>query len=247
MMTMREREIYPNPPIVLMAVEVRHSPCEPLDRKQVSRLSALMRDWLPLPGEVNVMSVEVQGGAGVPPTHQQTIETFPRWTTRDRRTALTVRPTSLLLETTKYGSYERIRALLGAAARARVAIAPPAGIERIGLRYIDEIRVPLNNGEIRPAWGDWVHPALLGPVHIGENLGLTPAASEGAAVYSGENNRALVLRQNYGAPFHHRDLYSSSILTAFGNPAMKFRSLLPMSFSNIRTNYTNPYVVYSRA
>lgn len=192
-----EREIYPNAPIVLMAVEVRHPLCEPLERRQVSQLSSLVRDLLPLPGEVNLISVEFQGGPGTQPSHLQTTTAFPRWTSRDKRTALTVRDNGLVIETTQYGSYERVRALLEVALHARLTIAPPAGVERIGLRYIDEIRVPLDNGDGRPAWAEWVDSALLGPTHIANGLGMATAASEGAIVYSSDNNRAVVLR--YGA------------------------------------------------
>jgi len=192
-----EREIYPNAPIVLMAVEVRHLPCDPLERRQVNQLSALLRDSWPLPSEINEVSVEFQAGPGLSPTHHQTVTTHPRWTTRDRRTALTLRQNGLVIETTRYGSYERVRALLEQALEARISIAPPAGVDRIGLRYIDEIRVPVENGNLMPNWTDWLDPALLGPAHIGLELSLVPAANEGVMVFSSPNNRALVLR--YGA------------------------------------------------
>lgn len=180
-----------------MVIEVRHPPCEPLERKQVTQLSALVRDAFPLPGEINEVSVEFQAGPGTVPTHQQTVATSPRWTTRNRRTALTVRQSGLTIETTQYGSYERVRALLELALQARIAIDPPAGVERIGLRYIDEIRVPVENENGRPSWGEWVDPALLGPAHIGSGLNLVPTAGEGVIVFSNMDNRALVLR--YGA------------------------------------------------
>lgn len=193
---MREREIYPNAPIVLMAVEVRHPPCEPLERRQVTRLSAQIRDLLPLPGEIHEVSVVVQTSPDSQPIQQVTTSS-PRWTSRDKRTALTVRHDSLVIETTDYGSYERVRGLLDVALQARFAVAAPAGVDRIGLRYIDEIRVPVENSGGVPAWQYWVDPALLGPTHIGSDLDLVPAVSEGLVVFSSEGNRALVLR--YGA------------------------------------------------
>lgn len=194
---MSEREVYPNAPIVLMVVEVRHAACEPLERAQVTQLSTLVRDEFPLPGEINELSVELQAIPGAPPTQYQKVATFPRWTTRNRRTALTVRQNSLTIETTQYGSYERVRALLKLALQARIAVDPPPGVERIGLRYIDEIRVPAESEDGRPSWGDWVDPTLLGPVDIGPKLSLVPTAGEGVIVFSNTDNRALVLR--YGA------------------------------------------------
>lgn len=194
---MSEREVYPNAPIVLMAIEVRHSMCEPLERRQTIQLSTHVRDVLPLPDNVSIFTLGIQAGPDGQPTQQQSVSTVPRWTSRNKRTALTIRQDGLVIETTQYSSYERIRELLQIALNARMAVTAPAGVERIGLRYIDEIRTPSEKGDSTPSWQEWVDPALLGPVHIGGRLGLTPAGSEGLTVFSGDENRALVLR--YGA------------------------------------------------
>lgn len=190
----REREIYPNAPIILMAVEVRHSLCQPLERKQVAQVSAEVMQLLPLPSELNEVSITVQAAPGEQPV-QQVVATFPRWTSRDKRTALTMRQDSLVIETTNYGSYDRMRELLEVALRLRQVVEVPGGVERIGLRYIDEIRVPLVDDI--PDWKEWVDSALLGPLNIGGDLGLVPAVNEGAIVFSHGTSSALVLR--YGA------------------------------------------------
>jgi len=193
----REREIYPNAPLVLMAIEVRHPQCDPLERRQIGQLSRTLIGLLPLPGELNEVSLLVQGGPNTQPVQQQVVSSVPRWTSRDKRTALTVRQDSLVIETTDYGSYERVRELLEVALRARVAVAAPAGIDRVGLRYIDEIRAPIENGAGTPDWREWVDSSLLGPTHIGDDLELVSVVNEGLAVFSNDRNRALVLR--YGA------------------------------------------------
>ena len=197
MSCVREREIYPSAPIVLMAIEVRHPLCEPLDRKQVTDMSARVKHLLPLPSEMNEVSVTVQAGSDGPPVQQQVVRSFPRWTSRDKRTALSVRPDSLVIETTNYGSYDRMRELLDIVLLARLAVAAPAGVERIGLRYIDEIRVPAENGGSVPTWEQWVDDSLLGPAHVGAELSLVPVVNEGVFVFSGGSDHALVLR--YGA------------------------------------------------
>jgi hypothetical protein len=38
-------------------------------------------------------------------------------------------------------------------------VSGPSGYERVGLRYVDEVRVPV---EGKTDWADWVHPSLLG-------------------------------------------------------------------------------------
>ncbi|MDO5051764.1 MAG: TIGR04255 family protein [Pseudoclavibacter sp.] len=191
---MSAREIYPSAPIVLVAIEVRHSLIEPLDRKQTKDVSALIGGLLPLPSEMTVASITVSTGPDGQPVQHQATTRIPRWTSRDKRTALSIHPDSLVIETTDYGSYDRMRALLGAALTARYEAAPPAGVERIGLRYIDEIRVPAESGSGMPAWEQWVDPSLLGPRHIGAGSGLEPVVNEGVFVFSGGEDRALVLR-----------------------------------------------------
>lgn len=191
---MREREIYPNAPIVLMAIEVRHPPCEPLDRRQVAEMSGQIKDLLPLPGEMSEVSVTMQIGSDGQPVHRQVGYSFPRWSSRDKRTALSVRSDSLVVETTDYGNYNRMRTLLETAVGARLVVGAPAGVERIGLRYIDEIRVPAENEGYQPAWDQWIDLSLLGPRHIGSELGLSPAEHEGVSVFSRGSDYALVLR-----------------------------------------------------
>lgn len=180
-----------------MAIEVRHPLCEPLDRKQVTEVSLQIKHLLPLPSEMSDTSFTVQAGPDGRPTQQQVVSSFPRWTSRDKRTALSIRPDSLLIETTDYGSYDRMRELLDVVLQARISVAAPVGVERIGLRYIDEIRVPAENGGSAPDWDRWVDASLLGPAHIGAELGLAPVVNEGVFVFSGGSDHALVLR--YGA------------------------------------------------
>jgi uncharacterized protein (TIGR04255 family) len=180
-----------------MAIEVRHPLCEPLDSKRVTDVSARIRHLLPLPSEMNEVSVTVQAGTDSPPTQHQVVSRFPRWASRDKRTAVSIRPDSLVIETTDYGSYDRMRELLNVVLQARLAVAAPAGVERIGLRYIDEIRVPAESGSSMPTWEQWVDASLLGPTHVGADLDLVPVVNEGVLVFSGGIDHALVLR--YGA------------------------------------------------
>lgn len=177
-----------------MAVEVRHSLCQPLEHKQVAQMSAEVTRLLPLPSELNEISLTIQASSGDHPVQQQVTATFPRWTSRDKRTALTMRPDSLVIETTSYGSYERVRELLDVSLQLRQSVEVPGGVERIGLRYIDEIRVPLTDGIDVPDWKEWVDATLLGPSQVGGDLGLVPAVNEGAIVFSYGASSALVLR-----------------------------------------------------
>lgn len=192
---MRERELYPNAPIVLAAVEVRHSLCDPLESPGLARVTAAVRSELPIRGEVREMEFAFQAGPGGPAsTPGQALPPAPRWSSRDKRTALTLKQDAVVVETTDYRSYERIREIVKMALEARANVGGPDGISRIGLRYIDEIRVPGTNGDDGIRWDEWVDSALLGPVSVGSELGLRPAALQGICAFAGANDRQLILR-----------------------------------------------------
>lgn len=191
---MTERQTYLNAPIVLMAFEVRHPTTEQLNSRQIAQFSTRVRDRLPLPGEVSTASISFQLASNGESSKAPVVRQAPRWTSRDKRTALTVNQDALVLETTRYTNYNEIRELLQVALQARAEIAAPAGVERVGLRYIDEIRVPAEDGDSSPAWREWLDESLLGPARVADTLGLVPAQHQGLAVFSTRSDQALVLR-----------------------------------------------------
>ncbi|WP_415475455.1 TIGR04255 family protein [Bifidobacterium aquikefiri] len=190
------REVYTNPPIVLMVIEIRHVPCAPLNTRQITQMTAAVRSELPIPDEISEVSVTIQSGPGGQPIQSQVVTKHPRWVSRNKRTALTIRQDCVLLETTEYERYERVRGLLALALRARMSVEKPAGVARIGLRYIDEIRVPSKDDEMEPDWGQWVDSSLLGPRAI-KDAGLTELRNEGLTLFAGVDGKRLALR--YGA------------------------------------------------
>src|SRR5207248_11166895 len=99
-------------------------------------------------------------------------EKAPKYMSRDRTTAVTFRSEAIVVETTKYYGYERLRRVIALVLRARHDLEPIDGVERVGLRYVNEIRVP-EVGSQPGAWEPWIDDSLLGPVPIGERLGLT--------------------------------------------------------------------------
>lgn len=83
-----------------------------------------------------------------------------RFTTRDRSTVVDVTSRSLTVETTAYDRYEALRHIVEIALEALAAADGPDGLERVGLRYIDEVRVP-DSGEGEVDWMPWIHEDLL--------------------------------------------------------------------------------------
>jgi uncharacterized protein (TIGR04255 family) len=187
-----DREVYPNAPIVLVAAEVRHPAADPLSPAQQAVLKRTLAEHLPLSNPATMTNVTTLGGA--PPTMQQSVS--PRFTSRDRTTSVTFHAGALVVETTRYGQFERLMELLTLAVDARLSLGGLDGLERVGLRYIDEIRVPESSeaGSADAAslgvgsgpgveWAEWVAASLLGPAPVAASLGLRASQWQGITVF----------------------------------------------------------------
>jgi uncharacterized protein (TIGR04255 family) len=155
-------------------------------------MKRLLASNFPLPQPLQ--NTRIVATAGVQPTLQQ--EMIPRFSTRDQTTAVTFGPQALAVETTTYSSFERFVELVRVSVDARQKVAPVDGLTRLGLRYIDEIRVPdVCNGVV--GWREWVNEDLLGAAQIGSSLGLTAGQSQGVTVFDRGQNRQITFQ--YGS------------------------------------------------
>ncbi len=195
---MKKREVYPNPAVVLVALEVRHPAAEVMSPGALAKVKKTLSNDVPLLRETTLVNLNLQGASNGPP--EVITEVAPKFFSRDGGTAVTFRKEALVVETTRYASYERLRELVGLAVRDRLAARPLDGVDRIGLRYIDEIRVPEMDADGgTSAWAPWVDPSLLGPGALAPELGLAAAQFQGFAMFSAGPERTLALR--YG-PMH---------------------------------------------
>lgn len=83
---------------------------------------------------------------------------------RRRQLSIGVMPTALVVETTAYERFETFAEVIARALDALERSAQPAGAQRVGLRYVDEIRVPAV--EKLADWEDYVNPTLMPGLHI---------------------------------------------------------------------------------
>lgn len=189
MITMRDREVYPNAPLVLVALEVRHPIVGPLSAAAQAKIKRNLSTELPLRRTATMTTVQATIGAAP----EVITEKAPKYLSRDLTASVTYRNEAIVVETTRYEQYERLRELADLAVQARQAVEPIDGVERVGLRYINEIRVPEgSDGQID--WAQWVDPTLLGPSLIGADLGLKAMQSQGIVVFDSGPGTALVLR-----------------------------------------------------
>lgn len=193
-------EVYPNAPLALVAAEIRF-PESTTDRTLPMTLLRIFRDalgdeWVIETRKMQQASVTI-GPAGMVPQALTSVS-VPRFTVRDRTLAVALTEDSMTIETTRYHHYPTFRSVLAKAAAAAAEVLTPDGVARIGLRYIDEIRVPGFLQEGLAEWHEWLNASLLAPDLLGmAEEGYKSAGWEGLVQYETGPNQKLVLR--YGA------------------------------------------------
>jgi len=197
-----EQEVYPNAPVALVAVEVRF-PGE-VGQGVPAGVQRLFREEL---GEgwvieqLTQQELTVGVNAGGPPSQTMRTVNVPRFTVRDRTSAVVLTSNSVTVETTRYHGWAAFRAVVGCALQATAQLVKPDGVARVGMRYVDEVRAP-GGGESPSGWAEWLSADVLAPASSGmAQAGWPAAAWTGVALYSLDENAQLVLR--YGPQTGH--------------------------------------------
>lgn len=191
-------EVYPNAPLVLVSVEVRLPgslgvALRPLPVNVQRSFRDLLGDNWVIDSSAPQISVSLGSGVAMPQPMQQV--TIPRFTIRDRTLAVALTESSVSIETTRYGQYPEFRKVLEKTISAATEVLAPDGVARVGMRYINEIRVPDGNEDNPSGWQDWIDPALLAPqLARMADKGFASGGWEGAAQYETGPDQKLVLR-----------------------------------------------------
>ena len=183
-----DREVYPNAPVVFVALEVRHPDSGSLTPEETNRLKRSLSDKLPILRTAQQVVIAGQIGSSEQQVQQQQ---FPKLFNRQRTFAASLKNDAIVLETTDYKNFEEFLALAERLMSARAAVREIDGFERVGLRYIDEIRVP---GSSPPRWDEWVSQRLIGPELIPQELGYSALETHGLLAMEVAQGRNLVLR-----------------------------------------------------
>lgn len=195
-----QQKPFPNPPLALTVLEIRYPDLpEGIGRRAQQQMKHALRDRLPLIEYMSEDQVEVAIGAPMPASVQR--RSFPRFTTRDRTTALVVKQGALILETTTYQGWEDFRLAIEDVIRALEDVNRPDGILRIGLRYLDEIRVP-SITEVPGDWDGYIDSHLLAAASRDfMPQSLQPASWQGLVQYKTTSDSTLKVR--YGPKSGH--------------------------------------------
>lgn len=191
------REVYPNAPLVSVSFELRHPESEPLTPHQRTLFKELLADDLPLLRSQQIASHTIEFGPSGAATPQVQTEEFPKYFDRGTSIAASLLKGSTVVETTQYPGWEAFSDLVSKVCDARNQAAPVDGVERIGLRYIDEIRIPSTEN---PDWSEYIAPSLLGP-RFDYDSGLPLRQWQGTAAFGPGEGRALVMRYARGEGF----------------------------------------------
>lgn len=170
-----------------VSFELRHPESEPIQGSRRTALQRLLANRYPLMRSQQsfTQTFELSNGSMGPATKEE----FPRFLNRTLSTGVSFTKTSTVVETSDYPGWEAFREEILAVCEARNSIEPIFGVERLGLRYIDEVRVD----ESEKDWSPWIEHSLLAG-EMESSSGLPLRLWQGALVYGSEPGQGLVLR-----------------------------------------------------
>lgn len=168
MVAVADREIYPCAPLRLVAAEVKYPLAAALiPQDAVGRLVPLLEERFPLLFPAGI-ELSMSSEPGLPPMSTNAY----RLVSRDQMTSVTVTHTRCAIETTDYHRWEAFREhIMFALEAVGSRLGAISTVERLGLRYINEIRLP-EPAETKPplsVWSRYVNPLVIAPfLHAAE-------------------------------------------------------------------------------
>ena len=183
------REVYAASPLALVAAEVRFSDSARLrQRETLDAISLAMESEFPIPETVPRSDIAMNGDQpkGSPPTGVFVLAN------RQRTESLSFRAESLTFETTAYQEFVRLESIVQWACDVLVDLEVRPELRRVGLRYIDEIRVPELIQDAK-RWGDWLDPRLVDQLEV-ESTGYPVVTAQGLTVYDLGDSKRLAFR-----------------------------------------------------
>lgn len=157
------REVFPKAPLALVAAEIRFTDAARLRQQQTKdEIAIALEERFPFAEQLQPFEVNLSPGAL--PQIQQRIGVVLK--NASSTETVTIMSESLTYETTGYTHFDDLLDAVTAACDAVVAAKVQPAMRRLGLRYIDEIRVPEPIDDVRQ-WATWIDSRLVGHLEIG--------------------------------------------------------------------------------
>lgn len=152
------REVFAQAPLALVTAEIRLS-YEPRLNDTATRdtFAQAVREHLPILESEQFVSLSFQGASG-----QVTEETLPqlRALNPEKTASVTLNANALTVQIVEYEHFGAFLNLVTVCLQALPRVVPGALVRRVGLRYINEIRVPGGVTDTRE-WSKWLSSDLL--------------------------------------------------------------------------------------
>ena len=181
------REVYDQPPVVLVTAQALFIDSPRL--RQPENLAAFvttLQDRYPHSDQVTSMGME-EAGPGLAPQMVPQLGVVLR--NVEATESITLTSWSVTYETTAYREFETFQTGLVEACDTLISLNIRPALRRVGLRYINEVRVPYAVDDARD-WAAWIDPAVLGTLSVASED--TPVrAVQGAGAFDLGNGSGL--------------------------------------------------------
>jgi uncharacterized protein (TIGR04255 family) len=183
------REVFPWSPLALVAAEIRFSDAARLRQQAtLDKVTLALEGRFPFAEPLQQMNLNLVP-SGLPQIQQQRGVVLKHATST--RT-LTIMASSLTYETTDYTNFDELMEDVVAGCEALVNTKVRPAVQRIGLRYIDEVRVPEPVTDVRQ-WSKWIDRRLIEHLDVGpEDVPAT--VTQGVTSYDLGQRRGLNFR-----------------------------------------------------
>lgn len=183
------REVFPESPLALVAAEVRFTDAARLRQQAtMDAVTIALEERFPFAEPLQQTDFNITPIA--PPQIQQRSGVVLK--NASSTEMLTVMPESLTYETTAYRNFDDLLDAVTAACQALASAKVRPGLRRIGLRYIDEVRVPDPITHVRQ-WERWIDRRLIEHLDVGPE-GVTATMTQGITTFDLGEGRGLNFR-----------------------------------------------------
>ena len=158
-----KREIFPHSPLALVAAEIRFTDAARLRQQQTKdEVTIALEGRFPFAEPLQQADFNLTPGAS--PQIQQRVGVVLKNAASTE--TLTIMSESVTYETTTYTSFDELLEPVVAACDALTSSKVKPALQRVGLRYVDEVRVPEPIIDVRQ-WSKWIDRQLIGQLMVG--------------------------------------------------------------------------------